>query len=194
MVRAAARSAPRWRNPLTRAPHQPELLAEALARAPAERFCFPLPDEWNTGDAVVMNLTLDNPEMRAIDVTDPVAFSRLVDSWVVTPDGRTRLAIGRYAENRNIYQSELFVGVGTPRSMHLGIDLNAPAGVPVRALLDGTGAALPRSPPLCLTCPPQCTPSKTMPTRRTTALPSSCGMSWRACSSSRCTDTLRAHR
>lgn len=49
------------------------------------------------------------------------------------------LAIGHYCENRMVYESEAF-SVDSPsrRSVHLGVDLFAPAGTQVFAALDGT--------------------------------------------------------
>jgi 4-aminobutyrate aminotransferase-like enzyme/Ser/Thr protein kinase RdoA (MazF antagonist) len=54
------------------------------------------------------------------------------------------VGIGRYAEPRMLYQGELFAGSanGERRTMHLGVDLFAPAETPVAAPLDGTVHAL----------------------------------------------------
>jgi len=45
--------------------------------------------------------------------------------------------VGRYAEKRNIYQTELFLGENV-RDIHLGVDLNVPVNTPVYAPLAGT--------------------------------------------------------
>lgn len=49
------------------------------------------------------------------------------------------VAIGRYAEDRAVYRTEAFAdpGGGDPRTVHLGIDLFAPAGTAVHAPYDG---------------------------------------------------------
>ena len=47
-----------------------------------------------------------------------------------------RLGIGRYGEDRKIYQSPLYTSNGEARSVHLGLDLFVPAGTPIFAPLD----------------------------------------------------------
>lgn len=52
------------------------------------------------------------------------------------------VAIGRYCENRNVYQGEAFnITSSSARTFHLGVDLGMPAGSPVYTPLDGTIAA-----------------------------------------------------
>src|SRR5690606_28539933 len=48
-----------------------------------------------------------------------------------------KMGAGGYAENRIIYTSKVFTGNEEPRSLHLGIDVWAPAGTPVMAPLPG---------------------------------------------------------
>jgi len=50
-----------------------------------------------------------------------------------------QVAIGHYCENRNVYQGEAFdIESDNSRTVHLGVDLFAPAGTPVYAGHDGT--------------------------------------------------------
>ncbi len=49
-----------------------------------------------------------------------------------------QVAIGHYCENRNVYQGEAFdIKSDNSRTVHLGVDLFAPAGTPVHAGHDG---------------------------------------------------------
>ena len=53
------------------------------------------------------------------------------------------VGIGRYCEDRAVYQTPSYDDPdgGDPRTLHLGVDLFAPAGTPVRTPLDGVVAA-----------------------------------------------------
>ena len=60
------------------------------------------------------------------------------------------VAVGRYHEARLLYTSPLFGSNANPiderRTIHLGLDLFAPAGTPIRAPLDGTVHAVAHNP------------------------------------------------
>lgn len=76
-----------------------------------------------------------------IDPADVEAFSAWVEHRIRGTGAR--FGVGRYGEDRSIYRhSPLFEGEEA-RSVHLGVDLFAPAGTEVRTPLDGTilGAA-----------------------------------------------------
>ncbi|NNF51393.1 MAG: aminotransferase class III-fold pyridoxal phosphate-dependent enzyme, partial [Gammaproteobacteria bacterium] len=65
-------------------------------------------------------------------------FEGLVESLLRSSGAA--LGIGRYAEIRGLYQSEVFAQEDSDeaRTVHLGVDLFAPAGTPVSAPLEGT--------------------------------------------------------
>jgi peptidoglycan LD-endopeptidase LytH len=51
---------------------------------------------------------------------------------------QSAFGIGRYDEDRRgMYTSELFLGSGEPRTIHMGIDISAPVGTPVYAFYPG---------------------------------------------------------
>ena len=74
------------------------------------------------------------------DWRDQHRFSKLVDEELAT--SRARVGIGRYDEVRAIYTTDLFRLEGNDgpewRTVHIGIDVGAPAGTAIHAPLDGT--------------------------------------------------------
>ena len=74
------------------------------------------------------------------DWRDQHRFSKLVDEELAT--SRARVGIGRYDEVRAIYATDLFRLEGNDgpewRTVHIGIDVGAPAGTAIHAPLDGT--------------------------------------------------------
>jgi 4-aminobutyrate aminotransferase-like enzyme/Ser/Thr protein kinase RdoA (MazF antagonist) len=88
----------------------------------------------------VLDLTPDS-DIYAGDprITDTTHLARAINQ--IMHQSNANVAIGRYNESRLIYTSDMFARTATPtaerRTLHLGLDLFAPAGTPVHALLDG---------------------------------------------------------
>ena len=87
--------------------------------------------------AAALDLTCGNPALAALDLADTAAFSAWIDAAL--GGAGAAVGIGRWGEDRTIYRfSRLFAGEAEPRSVHLGIDLFAPAGTTVHTPLDAT--------------------------------------------------------
>jgi len=95
-----------------------------------------LPLDLSPENVVVLDLSPDNRALDTVDLADTEAFSAYVEARLA--EHGAAVGIGRYAEPRVIYQhSALFDGEAEARTVHLGIDLFAPAGTPVLAPLEG---------------------------------------------------------
>ncbi|RQD60647.1 MAG: peptidase M23 [Desulfonatronovibrio sp. MSAO_Bac4] len=102
-----------------------------------------LPYDLNQEELVILDLTAENQEMNNIDPADAVAFSKYILS-LLNRSG-ARVAIGKYNENRTIYdKSAVFGSENTDqgqrtqrRTLHIGLDLWTASGTSVLAALDG---------------------------------------------------------
>jgi len=108
--------------------------AAALRRALATVATHPLflPDP-ATAPCMALPTTGERPDMPAF--SDP-AF----DPWFAQHQARgTHYGLGLYGENRTVYATPQFADAASPerRTIHLGIDVFAPAGTPVHAPLPG---------------------------------------------------------
>jgi len=99
---------------------------------------YVVPFDLNNERTVIFDFSENNEELREIDFTDTTAFGRYVDQRLQR--NNTTVGLGGYNENRVLYcRSALFSGQEgqEPRTVHLGIDIWAPAGTPVFAPLPG---------------------------------------------------------
>jgi murein DD-endopeptidase MepM/ murein hydrolase activator NlpD len=105
-------------------------LRETLATTPAHPLFLPDPA---TGATMALPTTGLRPDMPAF--SDP-AF----DHWFASHQSQgIRYGLGLYGENRTVYATPQFADAASPerRTIHLGIDVFAPAGTPVFAPLPG---------------------------------------------------------
>ncbi|MEM9596374.1 MAG: peptidoglycan DD-metalloendopeptidase family protein [Acidobacteriota bacterium] len=97
--------------------------------------CFPIL-EGDLTIAPVIDLTAGSADLEgAADPGDQGALSRRIEDRLKAA-GAT-VALGRHDEARAMYSMEPFTGPA-PRCLHLGVDLFADPGTPVRAPFDGT--------------------------------------------------------
>lgn len=89
------------------------------------------------GKAIVLDLSI-GASLYGLPVAglDVVSLDELIRRRMA--EAGTAFAYGRWAEPRELYQSELFEDGGEARTIHMGIDLFCAAGTPVHAALDGT--------------------------------------------------------
>lgn len=88
---------------------------------------------------LVLDLTESGPDAREWAKLDAAAAENLIDKRV--GEDRADFAIGLYGEDRAIYKGDAFDTASTARrTVHLGVDIFAPALEPVHAPFDGTVA------------------------------------------------------
>jgi murein DD-endopeptidase MepM/ murein hydrolase activator NlpD len=106
------------------------VLRKTLATTPAHPLFLPDPA---TGATMALPTTGQRPDMPAF--SDP-AFDR----WFASHQSQGILyGLGLYGENRTVYATPQFADAASPerRTIHLGIDVFAPAVTPVHAPLPG---------------------------------------------------------
>jgi len=107
-------------------------LASALDGAPVTPL---LSAELLEPPLVVLDLTAANRALQSVNLSDPKAFQAYIEG--VVRNAGAAVAVGRYDEDRVVYRhSGLFGDGAEARSVHLGVDLFAPAAVVLRAPLD----------------------------------------------------------
>lgn len=98
---------------------------------------MPVMDGLDDQSACLLDFTPNNGRLAAIDVSDTEIFEEYV--WQELKDQGKRFGVGGYFEWREIYRrSRLFDGTDeAPRNVHLGVDIWAPAALPVYSPIDG---------------------------------------------------------
>ncbi|MBF9224282.1 peptidoglycan DD-metalloendopeptidase family protein [Hymenobacter ruricola] len=114
------------------------MLAALLQRHPAD-FGPVLALDLNGPDVARLDFSAQNPRLATADLRDTADFQRLVEAELALQ--HATIGVGGYLENRVIYRRSPHFGPGAidePRSLHLGVDVWCPAGVPVLAPLPAT--------------------------------------------------------
>jgi peptidoglycan LD-endopeptidase LytH len=91
----------------------------------------------NGPDVTKLDFSANNVLLTLENLKDTSRFEALIHS--ILAEKNAQVGIGGYLENRVIYRrSEHFNSVDEPRSIHLGIDVWAPAGMHIYAPLPAT--------------------------------------------------------
>ena len=102
-------------------------------------FAAVLPIDLRIEPSVVLDLSVGSPLVSGNpeDNAEPLLTARIE---AVMREAGVRVAVGRYDEPRLLYTAPFFGGVSESRerrTIHMGLDLFAPAGTPVHAPLEG---------------------------------------------------------
>ncbi|WP_108652727.1 peptidoglycan DD-metalloendopeptidase family protein [Dongshaea marina] len=95
--------------------------------------CAPIiPAELQFGPALILDLSPQSPMWQQL--ADPAQFETYVAQQM--QQQQTQLCIGRYNEQRLIYQDKPQFSDSSDRTLHIGLDLGVPAGTAVMSPLD----------------------------------------------------------
>ena len=130
-------------------PHAPRV-RDWLSRAPRSSMSVLGMDPTATS-TLVLDLSFGSTLLGADPTHVEVESLTTLVTGAMEAAGAT-VGIGRYDEARPIYTAPLFAGGDSPlderRTVHMGIDLFAPAGTPVHAALEGTVESVSYNPAL----------------------------------------------
>lgn len=85
---------------------------------------------------VPLDLSIDNPALQGLDISDPEICQAYIESVLHESGGS--VAYGGYLEKRNLYDSPRFVQRASyMRDIHLAMDFWAPAGTAIHAPISG---------------------------------------------------------
>ncbi|WP_205499760.1 peptidoglycan DD-metalloendopeptidase family protein [Rufibacter psychrotolerans] len=108
----------------------------SLLSAPLAKFAPILDHDLNAPDVVKLDFTAQNAALQFAELKDTAAFEQFVLEMLRQQNAA--VGVGGYFEPRVIYRrSEHFEGTAEARSIHLGVDIWAPAHLPIYAPLAG---------------------------------------------------------
>ncbi|RNI31980.1 peptidase M23 [Rufibacter immobilis] len=111
--------------------------AKLISLLSAATFAPILDHDLNAPDVARLDFTAQNTDLQQANLRDTASFDLFVTEMLRKQNAA--VGVGGYFENRVIYRrSEHFDGAVEPRSVHLGVDIWAPAGIPIYTPVAGT--------------------------------------------------------
>lgn len=110
-------------------------LSEILRSIPDTQLSTVIPFSFGRKPYHIFDLTESNVQLREVDLQDEQGFTHFI--FDTLKQAGCRVGVGGYGEDRYFYQRSTVFGEGESRSIHLGIDVWAEAGMPVLAPLAG---------------------------------------------------------
>lgn len=108
----------------------------SLLQARRGTFAPLLDYDLNAPDVTALDFTAANAALEFAELTNTAAFDAFVQ--MMLQEKKARVGVGGYFEPRVIYRRSQHFDLGAEaRSIHLGIDIWAPADIPIYAPLDG---------------------------------------------------------